>query len=88
MDSVAEDEPTSSPAYPGVGVAFTRSVVHGSPAVSLYMGAIDGDHTSDQGSRLMSYLGEPVEDVQVCLLAELVPELSEEAVASLISGDE
>jgi hypothetical protein len=52
------------------------------------MGAIDGDHTSDQGSRLMSYLGEPVEDVQVCLLAELVPELSEEAVASLISGDE
>ena len=47
VDPVSEDEAVSASSYPGVRVASPGSVVHGSPAVGLQVGAVHRDDLTD-----------------------------------------
>jgi hypothetical protein len=77
VDTVAEDEASPASTHTGVWVASADSVVHGSSAVGLQVGAVHRDDFADYGTRFEKYPCELVKDLSVCLLAESVPELGE-----------
>jgi len=85
--TVPEDESSPAPTDPCIRVASPCSVVQGSPAVGLHVGAVDGHHFAEYCSCLEQCLDELIEDPEVGLLSESVSELGEEAVAGCLGPE-
>jgi predicted Holliday junction resolvase-like endonuclease len=59
--SLAEDESSSSTSDSCIRVASADSVVHGSAAEGLDVGAVDGDYFADDCSRFEQHTYEPID---------------------------
>ncbi len=66
------------------GPALTGAVVRGSPAVGVYVGAVDGDDFSLHRPILQQPPEQLIEDSVVGVLAQSVSEVGEESVAGCL----
>ena len=70
MYPASEDESSLASAYAGFGVALAGSVVRGSLAVGVYVGAVDSDDVSLHGPVFQQTSEQLVEDSVVGVLSQ------------------